>query len=109
MGTWAWVLVLGFGLIKIPIGLLMLWVPYRNDASAIPLPAPEDNGSAGEDDGGSKTLPGAPRRPSPNRPHPRTPLRGPHGPRRGPHGAPAPSAPERSRHTVPKRPSRIGA
>ena len=108
MGTWAWVLILGFGLIKIPIGLVMLWVPYHNDASAIPLPTPEENDSAGEDDGGSKTLPGAPRSPSPNRPHPRTPLRGPHGPRRGPHGAPAPSAPERSRHAMPKRPSRIG-
>jgi hypothetical protein len=108
MGTWTWVLIVGFGLIKVPIGLLMLWVPFHNDASAIPLAEPQD-GSAGEDEGGSKTLPGAPRRPSPHRPHPRTPLHGPHGPRRGPHGTPAPTSPERSRHPTPKRATRIGA
>lgn len=109
MGTWAWVLILGFGLIKIPIGLLMLWVPYHYDTAAAPLTVPEENGSAGEDEGGSKTLPDAPRSPGPNRPHPRGPWRGPHGPRRGPHGAPAPSSPARSRHTVTKRATRIGA
>jgi hypothetical protein len=109
MGTWAWVLILGFGLIKVPIGLLMLWVPYHYDSAADQLPATEESGSTGEDEGGSKTLPGAPRRPSPHRPRPRTPLHGPRGPRRGPHGAPAPSSPERSRHTTPKRPTRIGA
>ena len=65
MSTWTWVLILGFGLIKLPIALLMLWLPFRNDASLVPLPTPEENDSAGEDDGGSKTLPGAPRRPSP--------------------------------------------
>ena len=110
MSTWAWVLIVGFGLIKLPIGLLMLWLPYRYDESAVSFPAPGEEGSAGEDEGGSKTLPGAPRRPSPHRPGPRTPLGGRHGPRRGPHGAPAPPAPARSRHApaLPKRTTRIG-
>jgi hypothetical protein len=109
MSTWTWVLILGFGLVKLPIALMMLWAPFRFDESAGPLAEVDEDGSSGEDDGGSKTLPGAPRRPSPNRPHPRTPLRGPRGPRRGPHGAPAPAPPARSRHTAPKRATRVGA
>ncbi len=104
-------LILGFGLIKLPIALLMLWVPFRRDESAVSHASPSEDESSGEDEGGSKTLPGNPRRPSPNRPHPRTPLRGPRGPRRGPHGTPAHPAPARSRRAgaMPKRPTRIGA
>jgi hypothetical protein len=110
MSTWAWVLILGFGLIKLPIALLMLWVPFRFDESMDARAAPGEDGSAGEDDGGSKTPADAPRRPSPDRPHPRAPRIGPRGPRRGPHGAPTPPVPARSRHThtAPRRPTRIG-
>jgi hypothetical protein len=108
MSTWAWVLILTFGLIKLPIGLLMLWVPFHCDESSVSLPQGEDEDAAGEDDGGSKTLPGSPR---PDRPHPRMPLRGPRGPRRGPHGAPAPPSPPRSRpaHTRRIRAPRVDA
>jgi hypothetical protein len=98
MSTWTWVLIFGFALVKIPIGLLMLWIPFRSDAAVASLPTPGEQDSTGEDDGGSKTLPDAPRQPRPNRPHPRTPRHGPRGPRRGPHGTPAPAAPARSRH-----------
>jgi hypothetical protein len=108
MSTWAWLLILGFGLIKLPIALVMLWLPFRSDEA---MRAPDESESSDEDDGGSKTLPGAPRRPSPHRPHPRPGRRGPRAPRRGPHGAPSPAAPARSRHTrpLPKRATRIGA
>ncbi|HEY3829034.1 MAG TPA: hypothetical protein VGL57_07550 [Solirubrobacteraceae bacterium] len=110
MSTWAWVLILGFGLIKLPIALLMLWAPFRNDAAVASLGAPGEDASSGEDDGGSKTLPDSPRRPGPHRPRPRTPFGGSRGPRRGPHGTPAPAAPARSRHRLVRRrrPTRIG-
>jgi hypothetical protein len=109
MSTWTWLLILGFGLIKLPIALAMLWLPFRTDES-LALPGGEEGDSSEEDDGGSKTLAGAPRRPSPHRPRPRPGWR-PRGPRRGPHGAPSPAAPPRSRHTrtLPKRVTRIGA
>ena|ERR1700679_1130044 len=108
MTTWTWLLILGFGLIKLPIALMMLWLPFRTDESLVALGG-EEGDSSEEDDGGSKTLPGAPRRPSPHRPRPG--WRGPRGPRRGPHGTPSPAAPARSRHTrtLPKRATRIGA
>jgi hypothetical protein len=112
MSTWTWLLILGFGLIKLPIALVMLWLPFRSDESLRPLADTEEGDSSGEDDGGSKTLPDAPRRPSPHRPRPRPGWRRPRGPRRGPqHGAPIPAAPARTRHTraLPKRATRIGA
>jgi hypothetical protein len=99
MSTWVWVLILAFGLIKLPIALLMLWVPFHYDESTVSL-APGEDDASGEDEGGSKTLPGAPH---PDRPHPRMPLRGPRGPRRGPHGAPAPLSPLRSRPALTRR------
>jgi hypothetical protein len=112
MSTWTWLLILGFGLIKLPIALFMLWLPFRADESLVALPGSEEDGSSDEDDGGSKTRPGFPRRPSPHRPRPRPGWRGPRGPRRGPHGEPSPAAPARSRRTrtlLPKRATRIGA
>jgi hypothetical protein len=111
MTTWTWLLILGFGLIKLPIALAMLWLPFRSDESLVALPTGEEGDSSDEDDGGSKTLPDLPRRPSPHRPRPRPRWRGPRGPRRGPHGTPSPAAPARSRHARmrPKRATRIGA
>ncbi len=60
MSTWLWVVLLTVGLIKLPIAALMLWLPFRSDAVLESLPpADADAGdSSGEDDGGSKTLPG---------------------------------------------------
>jgi hypothetical protein len=102
MSTAAWLLILGFGLVKLTIALLMLWLPFRFDEALVSLPraGENENDAADEDDGGTKTLPGAPRRPSPHRPPPRLPLRGPRGPRRGPHGTPAPPSPARSRRVL---------
>ena len=107
MSTWAWVLILGFGLIKLPIALFMLWIPFRDD-EALVVPAAGEDASSGEDDGGSKTLAGEPRRPGPHRPRPHQPFRRPQGPRRGPHGAPAPASPPRSRGAS-RRTTRVGA
>jgi hypothetical protein len=111
MSTWTWLLIVGFGLIKMPIALLMLWLPFRSDESVVSSAPAEPDDTSGEDEGGSKTLPGAPHDPRPHRPHPRPRLRGPSGPRRGPHGAPAPPSPARSRHAraTPRRATRIGA
>ncbi len=112
MTTWAWVLIVAFGVVKLPIACVMLWLPLRHDAAALP----EAESAAGEDEGGSKTQPDVPPLPpGPRHPQPRTPLGGgiqPGGlgraPRRGPHGAPA--SPPRTRHAtlVPRRP-RVGA
>jgi hypothetical protein len=100
------VLILAFGLIKMPIALLMIWVPMHNDRAVSEGVLEDGEGSSGEDEGGSKTRPGDPRRP-----HPCRPLRGPQRPRRGgPHGAPAPSPPARTRHALrPARRVRVGA
>ena len=81
-----WVLLLA-GLIKLPIAALMLWIPFRYDESQVFQQNPADSG---EDEGGSKALPGGP-----TNPHPRSPL--PRHPRRGPHGSPSPSSPARMR------------
>lgn len=106
MSTWAWLLILGFGLVKLPIALLMLWLPFRNDEALVSR-GPSEDDATGEDEGGTKTLPGAPHRPGP---HPRPRLRGPRGPRRGPHGEPAPPSPARSRRPGRRRRvARIGA
>jgi hypothetical protein len=96
--SWVWVLVLAFALIKIPIGLVMLWLPFRNDGAALAAAAEDESASSGEDEGGSKALPGSPRDP-----HPRMPLHGPQRPRRGPHGSPAPVSPARVRSARPLR------
>jgi hypothetical protein len=83
-----WLVLLAIGLIKIPMAALMLWIPFRSDAALESLApaesAPPD--SSGEDDGGSKTLPGTVLGGGPRRP--RAPLGG-RGPRRGPHGCTA--------------------
>jgi hypothetical protein len=78
-------------LIKLPIAAVMLWIPFRSDA-ALESSAAEEPDSSGEDEGGSKTLPGNFRR------HwrPRGPVHG-RGPRRGPHGGSAPPSPARVR------------
>jgi hypothetical protein len=93
MPLWLLVLML-FGLIKIVIAALMLWLPYRSEAAMIAAEKGEkgeersDPGS--DDEGGSKVLTG-----EPFDPHPRLPL--PHRPRRGPHGSPSPPSPARVR------------
>ncbi len=92
-----WVLLLA-GLIKLPIAAMMLWIPFRYDESQIV----NDQTDSGEDDGGSKVLPGGPLNP-----HPRSPL--PRPPRRGPHGARSPSSPPRVRTPLrPGSPVRAG-
>ena len=84
-------LIVLFGLIKLPLAGLMLWLPFRNDEA---MRAPAASQESPDEDGGSHTLPGGPRGP-----HPRMPL--PHSPRRGPHhGSPAPPAPARVRTPV---------
>src|SRR5438132_691149 len=70
-----WMLIMLFGLIKLPIAALMLWFPFRDDAA---LQAPRDAGSA-DSDGGSHALPGGPPPPHPRGPYSRRP----HGPRHG--------------------------
>jgi hypothetical protein len=110
MSTWTWLLILGFGLVKLPIALVMLWLPFRSDEAVRLLGPSDESGSSDEDDGGSKTLADSPHRPNPHRPPPR-PWRRPRGPRRGPHGTPGPSAPARLRHSraMPKRATHLGA
>ncbi len=99
MHGWIWLVLLAFGLIKLPIAALMLWIPFRSDAAVSSRPLYESEESD-EDEGGSKMLPGGAGGPrvSPH-PRPRTPLGG-RGPRRGPHGGAAggpPAAPARVR------------
>lgn len=84
-----WMLFVMLGLIKLPIAVLMMWMPFRHDEA---MCAPEVVDSS-EEDGGSHMLPAGPRDP-----HPRMPL--PHSPRRGPHGAPALPPPARIRTSV---------
>lgn len=88
MPLWLWVLMLA-ALVKLPIAGLMLWIPFRNDESAVR----SDLNDSSEEDGGSKALPGGPLNP-----HPRSPL--PRRPRRGPHGSGSPPAPPRVRTVV---------
>jgi hypothetical protein len=88
-----WMLLVLFGLLKLPLAGLMMWMPFRNDeamrahAAASDVPDAPDSS---EDDGGSRALPAGPRDP-----HPRMPL--PRSPRRDPHGSPALPAPARVR------------
>ena len=83
-----WLLLALMGLFKLAVASLMLWIPFRADSALVSV-ADEDS-SDGEDEGGTKTLPGSPRAP-----HPRLPL--PPRPRRGPHGSPALPSPPRVR------------
>jgi hypothetical protein len=84
-----WLIFLLLGLIKLPIAVLMIWIPLRSDdaMSAIQDAA----GSQGDDegDGGSGVRPVLPADP-----HPRPPLSGRR--RRGPHGL-CPASPARVR------------
>lgn len=82
-------------LIKLVVASLMLWLPYRSDSAMSARGDEKGSPESGEDEGGSKTLPG-----SPFEPHPRLPL--PHRPRRGPHGSPSAPSPSRVR-TRPRR------
>ncbi|HEY5192568.1 MAG TPA: hypothetical protein VIJ39_01690 [Solirubrobacteraceae bacterium] len=84
-----WLLLGLIVLIKLVIASLMLWLPYRSD-SAMSALGDQSESDSGEDEGGSKALPG-----SPAEPHPRLPL--PHRPRRGPHGSPSAPSPSRVR------------
>jgi hypothetical protein len=99
MQTWMWALLL-FGLVKLPIAGLMLWMPFRYDESQQP---PVEASDSSEEDGGSKALPGGPLNP-----HPRSPL--PRLPRRGPHGGPSLPEPPRPRlrTAAPRQPLRVG-
>jgi hypothetical protein len=91
--TWIWFVFLAVVLIKLPIAAFMLWFTFRSDA-ALEARAAAEKPDSGEDEGGSKTLPGGFRR------HwrPRGPIPG-RGPRRGPHGGSAPPSPARIRVT----------
>lgn len=91
-----WLLLALMGMFKLTVASLMLWIPFRRDSATVALAEKED--SEGEDEGGTKTLPGSPREP-----HPRLPLAP--RPRRGPHGSPASPSPARVR----KRTSRVHA
>ena len=86
-----WLLILLFGLIKLPIAALMLWIPFRND-TAMNASDPPDRS---DDDGGSRALPAGPLDPRPRRPLPSGPF--PRRPRRGPHATPPPPSPRRVR------------
>ncbi len=99
-----WLLIVLFGLIKLPLAGVMLWIPFRNDeAMRVTNDAPSD-ASESDDDGGSHTFPGGPQHP--HRPFPRPPHVSGGGARRDPHGAPSPLSPPRIR-TGDARPRRI--
>ena len=86
-------------LIKLPIAVLMIWIPIRYDESGVD-PEPSDSS---EDDGGSKALPAGPLNPHPREPFPKR-------PRRGPHGSPSPPSPARVRTIAARwRPVRLGS
>lgn len=101
-GMSLWLLLVLLAAVKVPLAVLMLWIPLRSDEA---MSAREDASAArGEDDGGSKTLPGAPGDRHPRHPHDPRPI----GPRRrGPrHGSPA--SPPRVRHGASVGRSRVG-
>jgi hypothetical protein len=100
-----WLLIVLFGLIKLPLAGVMLWIPFHNDEAMRATGETPSDAFGSEDDGGSRTLPGGPHAPHPHRPFPRPP-RVPGGPRRDPHGAPSPPSPPRIR-TGEARPRRL--
>jgi hypothetical protein len=86
-----WLLLALLALVKVVIASLMVWIPMRSDSVVSVFEDQSGSESdAGEDEGGSKTLPG-----SPVEPHPRLPR--PYRPRRGPHGSPSIPSPARVR------------
>jgi hypothetical protein len=96
-----WLLLGLVALLKLVMAALMVWIPMRSDSAMNVFEdhdSSESESDAGEDEGGSKTLPG-----SPAEPHPRLPR--PHRPRRGPHGSPSAPSPSRVR----KPPRRVVA
>jgi hypothetical protein len=95
-----WLLLALVALVKVVMASLMVWIPMRSDSTmnVFEDQSDSDQTDAGEDEGGSKTLPG-----SPAEPHPRLPR--PHRPRRGPHGSPSVPSPSRVR----KSPRRVVA
>jgi hypothetical protein len=98
-----WLVLVLFGLIKLPLAVLLVWLPFRNDAAMEALDAP----SGADEDGGSRTPPlgpAGPRAPwpAPGRPRgphdgARTPRLAPAPRRRGPDCVPPPRAPRRVR------------
>ncbi len=90
-----WLLLTLMGLVKLLAASLMLWLPFRSDTAMSALGDKQRSDS--DEEGGSKTLPGAPSDPRPGLP----PL--PRGPRRGPHASPPPPSPARVR----SRPRRV--
>lgn len=92
-----WLLLAVMGLFKLVVASLMLWIPFREDRAMVSLA--EEDGSEGEDEGGTKTLGGPPRAP-----HPKLPV-SPRPRRRGPHGSPGAPSPARVR----RRASRVHA
>jgi hypothetical protein len=81
-------------LVKIVMAALMVWLPMRADSAMNAFEAsPGSESDAGEDEGGSKTLPGHLGEPHPRLPRPRW-------PRRGPHGSPSAPSPPRVRRPV---------
>jgi hypothetical protein len=104
-----WLLIVLFGLIKLPIAAMMLVLPFRNDAAM----QAQDPAASSDEDGGSRTLPDEPHGPRPRWPVPPR-RRGPqhgsarpepasHGRRRGAHAAPG--APRRVRSGLERRPA----
>lgn len=96
-----WLLLALVALVKLVMASLMVWIPMRSDSAMDVLEdrrGSESESDAGEDEGGSKALPG-----SPVEPHPRLPR--PYRPRRGPHGSPSAPSPARVR----KPPRRVVA
>jgi hypothetical protein len=87
-------LIVLFGLLKLPFVGLMMWLPFRHDeALRAPVETSDPPEDSSEEDGGSRALPAGPRDP-----HPRMPL--PRSPRRDPHGSPTLPAPARVRTPV---------
>jgi hypothetical protein len=101
-----WLLIVLFGLIKLPLAGMMLWLPFRNDEAMQATDAASTDASESEDDGGSRTLPGGPHEPHPRGPFPLPPHVPTGGARRDPHGSPTPPSPPRVR-TGGARPRRI--
>jgi hypothetical protein len=97
-----WVLLILLAVIKVPLAALMLWIPFRSD-EAMSARGDEAMAADAKDDGGSKTLPGAPGGSHSRDPHRRRRPR-PSGPRRGPHGGSGMAAsPARGRTGAGKR------
>ena|SRR5580692_5954088 len=97
-----WLLIVLFGLIKLPLAGVMLWIPFRNDEAMRATGDTPSDASESEDDGGSHT----PHGPHPHRPFPRPPRIPGGGARRNPHGSLSPPSPPRIR-TGDARPRRV--